>query len=532
MAEMIFEKASPATPAMVQRKSGAILQDNRDERTGSAQLVENRAPVQRKNGATLQDNRDKGTGSAQLVDNRAPVQRNNTGLPDKLKSGVENLSGMSMDHVRVHYNSPKPMAMQAHAYAQGNNIHLGPGQEKHLPHEAWHVVQQAQGRVKPTVQMKAGVAVNDDAGLEHEADVMGGKALGVAQMHMNGDIGMFEQTPSPSADGVVQRAALLVGTAGNLKEPGRQQQLLRAAMSVGSALPFAVAKVDDAKPGSRIPTVTHWVARETGETVVRAGEDIDIMGHSVSGMPAGISPEEMVTSLSKIFHVEDNWQGGVRIFSCYAAQATNKPGEQNNSYISTLGRTMAQSGGGLSGVKGVGGTEGKGNLGPSSGAVLGLGSENVKLRKLLENVPKTEKGLNQMFNCINAKYGFGRLGKIVHITFSEEDKLRAQTAHNLKNRGELQSIFFTALNRASHTPSQWKVARPQAKTAWEPTAMPLVGDNPGQVKFLRSFKLRVEAKEAASYTPPASKTSDPRSEPPPRKARIGGALLARPIGRK
>jgi hypothetical protein len=27
-----------------------------------------------------------------------------------------------------------------------------PGQEQHLPHEAWHVVQQKQGRVKPTGQ--------------------------------------------------------------------------------------------------------------------------------------------------------------------------------------------------------------------------------------------------------------------------------------------------------------------------------------------------------------------------------------------
>jgi hypothetical protein len=39
------------------------------------------------------------------------------------------------------------------------------------------VVQQAQGRVQPTMQMAGGVAVNDDAGLEREADVMGVKAL-------------------------------------------------------------------------------------------------------------------------------------------------------------------------------------------------------------------------------------------------------------------------------------------------------------------------------------------------------------------
>jgi len=106
---------------------------------------------------------------------RARAQ-NRTGLPDTLKSGVENLSGLSMDNVRVHYNSGKPAQMQAHAYTQGTDIHVAPGQEKHLPHEAWHVVQQAQGRVQATKQLK-GVGLNDDAALEREADVMGARAM-------------------------------------------------------------------------------------------------------------------------------------------------------------------------------------------------------------------------------------------------------------------------------------------------------------------------------------------------------------------
>ena len=100
------------------------------------------------------------------------VQRveNNTGLPDNIKTGVESLSGHSLDDVKVHYNSSKPAQLNAHAYAQGTDIHMAPGQEKHLPHEAWHVVQQKQGRVKPTMQLQ-GVSVNDDVGLEKEADV-------------------------------------------------------------------------------------------------------------------------------------------------------------------------------------------------------------------------------------------------------------------------------------------------------------------------------------------------------------------------
>jgi hypothetical protein len=101
---------------------------------------------------------------------------NNTGLPDQLKSGIESLSGMSMDHVRVHYNSDKPAQLQAHAYAQGSEIHLGSGQERHLPHEAWHVVQQMRRNVQPTMLLNGSFRVNDAPELEREADLMGEKA--------------------------------------------------------------------------------------------------------------------------------------------------------------------------------------------------------------------------------------------------------------------------------------------------------------------------------------------------------------------
>lgn len=105
------------------------------------------------------------------------TKENKTGLPDTLKSGIEALTGHAMDDVKVHYNSDKPAQLQAHAYAQGTEIHLASNQEKHLAHEAWHVVQQKQGRVKPTKQLKKKVNINDDTHLEKEADVMGAKAL-------------------------------------------------------------------------------------------------------------------------------------------------------------------------------------------------------------------------------------------------------------------------------------------------------------------------------------------------------------------
>ena len=147
---------------------------------------------QEKIARTIQQKQD-GSGTLQFVDNHAmnlPLQRigedededttmqqkpNKTGLPDNLKAGVENLSGYSLDDVKVHYNSSQPATVQALAYTQGTDIHVAPGQEQHLPHEAWHVAQQMAGRVEPTTEV-GGMPVNDNAGLEHEADVMGAKA--------------------------------------------------------------------------------------------------------------------------------------------------------------------------------------------------------------------------------------------------------------------------------------------------------------------------------------------------------------------
>lgn len=104
-----------------------------------------------------------------------PGRSNPTGMPDELLHGIEQLSGFKMDDVRVHRNSDKPAELDAHAYAQGTDIHVAPGQERHLPHEAWHIVQQKQGRVEPT-HTEGETAINDADALESEADRMGEQA--------------------------------------------------------------------------------------------------------------------------------------------------------------------------------------------------------------------------------------------------------------------------------------------------------------------------------------------------------------------
>lgn len=124
------------------------------------------------------------------------VAANKTGLPSQLKQGAENLGKVDLSDVEVHYNSRKPAQLQALAYAQGNQIHIAPGQEKHLPHEAWHVVQQKKQQVKPTLQLKTGVRINNDTALEKEADVMGARAL---QMGRSSSTLIEQQPRTPSS---------------------------------------------------------------------------------------------------------------------------------------------------------------------------------------------------------------------------------------------------------------------------------------------------------------------------------------------
>lgn len=110
----------------------------------------------------------------QEVIQKAPEQvkkptPNMTGIPTQMKLDFERRSGLSFDDVRVHYNSDKPAKIGALAYTQGTQVHVGPGQEKHLRHELGHVVQQKQGIVRPTIYFH-GHAVNLEKHLETQAN--------------------------------------------------------------------------------------------------------------------------------------------------------------------------------------------------------------------------------------------------------------------------------------------------------------------------------------------------------------------------
>lgn len=110
-----------------------------------------------------------------MADSAAANEPNRTGLPDRLKAGIEAMSGVDLSTTRVHFNSPEPARIGARAFARGDEIHLGPEGRGDLPHEAWHLVQQAQGRVPPTGRI-GGLAINDDPALEREADIAPARA--------------------------------------------------------------------------------------------------------------------------------------------------------------------------------------------------------------------------------------------------------------------------------------------------------------------------------------------------------------------
>ncbi|HEX2901717.1 MAG TPA: DUF4157 domain-containing protein, partial [Bacteroidia bacterium] len=142
-----------------------------------------------------------------------PVQRKQSsgGLPGDLVDGFAASTGHDLSDVKVHSNSDKPSQVGALAYAQGNDIHLGSGQEQHLAHEAAHIVQQREGRVQANTNV-GGMPVNDQASLESEADSMGAKA---AQMKSSATASPL-QRKSPGV--VTQKKAIQRKAASNVMQ--------------------------------------------------------------------------------------------------------------------------------------------------------------------------------------------------------------------------------------------------------------------------------------------------------------------------
>lgn len=169
--------SEPAAP--VQRKASSAGDVTREAAMASAQHSFDTArpdlftlfatPLQRKAGEAPAAGAPSAGGSGQP-------------MPSDVRVKMEESLGADFSAVRIH-EGPEAAAMGALAYTQGTDIHFAPGQyqpssqagQELLGHELTHVVQQSQGRVNTTRQAK-GVAINDDPGLEREADVLGARA--------------------------------------------------------------------------------------------------------------------------------------------------------------------------------------------------------------------------------------------------------------------------------------------------------------------------------------------------------------------
>lgn len=146
-----------------------------------------------------------------------PAAPNATGIPDHMKARFETVSGMSLDDVRIHYNSARPAQLNALAYTQGTNVYLGAGQEKHLSHELGHVIQQKRGLV-PANRWLNGLPLNDDVRLEAEADRLAqyqnpaqpaGLPSNIVQRKMDAEVALV---PVLSKDILYSPADLMVDT--------------------------------------------------------------------------------------------------------------------------------------------------------------------------------------------------------------------------------------------------------------------------------------------------------------------------------
>lgn len=128
-------------------------------------------------------------------------------MPAAVQAKMDRAFAADFSAVRIHEGAQAP-TVGALAYTEGSNIHFGPGQyrpdtqsgQELLGHELAHVVQQSQGRVQATTQAKGGIAINDDSGLEREADDLGARAARGEQVRTD------PVRPASDDRGVVSRA--------------------------------------------------------------------------------------------------------------------------------------------------------------------------------------------------------------------------------------------------------------------------------------------------------------------------------------
>jgi hypothetical protein len=388
-----------------------------------------------------------------------------------------------MDHVRVHYNSEKPAQLNALAYAQGSEINLAPGQERHLPHEAWHVVQQAQWRVKPTLQMAGGLAVNDDAGLEREADVMGVRALApVAQLAGWPD----EEEPLRGKSAPVQRwqsgQAPFADWSGAGREAGVRVHDPSSQPAAASALTYARGVGIQIAPGEVTPAA-HGVAQRTIEGCSNINDlvkysSVEKLYNALTQDTKGDELTKLEENFNKLLTAQTDYtlaQACKRLGGSAPAPAStpapagaplpasaSAPGSLPAPAVSVNKTTAEELTAGQSALK----DEKKAGAMPKV-LKIGLGVDNYK--NVAKSLNQERSGITLWFGhmqeyheSIMNRYGlklkqFGNLKSKIGLMVSKPSK----DSKDSNGINELKKELFSTINYVSDNEQQWAIILPQ-----------------------------------------------------------------------
>lgn len=177
------------------------LKESKEKHGVNIKNISHRSPKQNDSISSLNTGHLQGMGNygmnmliqQMLSQNESSVltEKDNGGsnLPQVLRERLEKQSGLSLEDIRVHYNSHNPQKIGAKAYTEGKQIYIAPKQENTLEHEVIHAVQQKQGRVPPEIRI-GGTYVNQSLHLEQEAN--------------HGSSAVYETNDNSNPPGVIQ----------------------------------------------------------------------------------------------------------------------------------------------------------------------------------------------------------------------------------------------------------------------------------------------------------------------------------------
>jgi hypothetical protein len=163
------------------------------------------------------------------------------------------------------------------------------------------VVQQKQGRVQPTTQMKGKVNINDDKGLEKEADVMGTAALQRQSAETSKSLKKQSGVNSiTQRQHVIQRggAAATAGADENLQATGRGIEGIQGL--VNALTPPDVAATCHVGVMVRYPTWGNYLMAKGGHAAIQIKVDLGEHG-GMKYIQAGVSATGSI-QIEPIFH--------------------------------------------------------------------------------------------------------------------------------------------------------------------------------------------------------------------------------------